>query len=172
MLRLEVTANGLLHKHDAVVSGTARVHMCMSGMCAFTFGDAQKVSFSCRTDRTAERQRRGAGGRGLGVVLHLGWSVSHCGKTQYLHFVIRTTFTLSFSTTRIYAHLTGKVAASGLMTCTCSSPRDGQVSAGCVCVCVWERWCCGENGDAGLVLFMKVVLCFESCAPDVMAESS
>lgn len=132
MLRLEVTANGLLHKHDAVVSGTTRVHMCMSGMCAFTFGDAQKVSFSCRTDRTAERkrQRRGAGGRGLGVVLHLGWSVSHCGKTQYLHFVIRTTFTLSFSTTRIYAHLTGKVAASGLMTCTCSSPRDGQVSAG------------------------------------------
>ncbi len=100
-------------------------------------------------DGREKETEKGSGRRGSGVVLHLGWSVSHCGKTQYLHFVIRTTFTLSFSTTRIYAHLTGKVAASGLMTCTCSSPRDGQVSAGwvCVCVCVremmlWrERWC-------------------------------
>lgn len=149
------------------MSAVTHVRMCTSGMCAFTFSDALKVSFSCRADGTAERkrQRRGAtGGRGLGVVLHLGWSVSHCGKTQYLHFVIRTTFTLSFSTTRIYAHLTGEggsVRPNDLHLFV-TAGRSGQRW---MCACVFGmmlRKCLGS--------FMKAVLFFESCAPDVIAE--
>lgn len=116
------------------MSADERVLMCMSGMCAFTFGDAQKVSFSCRADRLCGRQRVREGGSGLGVVVHLGWSASHCGKTQYLHFVIRTAFTLSFSTTRIYAHLTGEGGSVGpnVLHLFITARRSGQR---CMCVC-------------------------------------
>lgn len=58
LFRLEVPANGLLRKHDAMMSANARVHMFMSGMCVFTFADAQKVFL---TGKTTERKR--AGGR-------------------------------------------------------------------------------------------------------------
>lgn len=116
------------------MSADERVLMCASGMCAFTFGDAQKVSFSCRADRPCGRQREREGGSGLGVVVHLGWSASHCGKTQYLHFVIRTAFTLSFSTTRIYAHLTGEGGSVGpnVLHLLITARRSGQR---CMCVC-------------------------------------
>lgn len=111
--------------------------------------------------RTTERKR--AGGRELGVVVHLGWSASHCGKTQYLHFVIRTAFTLSFSTTRIYAHLPGEGGSVGpnVLHLFITARRSGQR---CVCVCrddVVER---------EFVSFIEVVLLFEFCAPDVLAE--
>lgn len=134
LFHLEVPANGLVCKRDAKMSVDARVLMCMSGMCAFTFGDAQKVSFSCRTDRPCGRQREREGGSGLGVVVHLGWSASHCGKTQYLHFVIRTAFTLSFSTTRIYTHLTGEGGSVGpnVLHLFITARRSGQR---CMCVC-------------------------------------
>lgn len=139
-------------------------------MCAFTFGDAQTVSFSCFADRTAERRR--AGRRGSGIVLHLGWSVSHCGKTQYLHFVIRTTFMLLFSTTRICAHLLGEggsVRPNDLhLFITAGQDETGRYGTGRsgLVVHVW----CGQDCDGGLGWFMKVVLLFESCAPDLMAE--
>jgi len=123
------------------------VHICW---CSQGFPDIRPCG------RRREREREG--GRVLGVVVHLGWSASHCGKTQYLHFVIRTAFTLSFSTTRIYAHLHGEGGSVGhnVLHLFITARRSGQR-----CECVQMML---------LVSFMKVVLLFESCAPDVMAE--
>lgn len=81
--------------HRAVTLQWLRACVCVQ----LTFGDQKGLPWATRYGRERERQEREGVGRG--VVLHLGWSAFHCGKTQYLHFVIRTTFTLSFSTTGI-----------------------------------------------------------------------
>lgn len=98
--------------------------VCVYCRCSEGFSDGP-----CGRQRERERE----GGRELGVVVHLGWSASHCGKTQYLHFVIRTAFTLSFSTTRIYAHLPGEGGSAGpnVLHLFVTARRSGQR---CVCV--------------------------------------
>ncbi len=116
-----------------------------------------------RTGRPRERDREGerAGGRGLGVVLHLGWSVSHCGKTQYLHFVIRNTFTLLFSTTRIYAHLTAEGGSLGpndlhLFVSTGRSGRRWVCVCVRVCGCVCACACACVRDDVTERMLMQV----------------
>lgn len=61
--------------------------------------------------------------RGWVTILHPGWSAPTCGKTQYLHFAIRTTFfSLYFPEHRLHTSLLcGMLQYDrwAVMACTC-----------------------------------------------------
>lgn len=68
------------------------------------------------------------GERGWVTILHPGWSAPTCGKTQYLHFAIRTTFfSLYFPEHRLHTSLLRGMPQWdrwALMACTCLSATE------------------------------------------------
>lgn len=68
------------------------------------------------------------GERGWVTILHPGWSAPTCGKTQYLHFAIRTTFfSLYFPEHRLHTSLLRGMPqwdCWALMACTCLSATE------------------------------------------------
>lgn len=66
--------------------------------------------------------------RGWVTVLHPGWSAPTCGKTQYLHFAIRTTFfSLYFPEHRLHTSLLSGMPQWdrwAVMACTCLSATE------------------------------------------------
>lgn len=84
---------------------------------------------SAHTKRHLSGGRRGKKGeRGWVTILHPGWSAPTCGKTQYLHFAIRTTFfSLYFPEHRLHTSLLRGMPqwdCWALMACTCLSATE------------------------------------------------
>lgn len=84
--------------------------------------------------------------RGWVTILHPGWSTPTCGKTQYLHFAIRTTFfSLYFPEHRLHTSL-----LCGMLQCDCRSV----MACTCLLVTKWKRR--GRPLDKLLLWFLFV----------------
>lgn len=96
----------------------AKTHhaFCVSVDCGWwCFAHTQK-DISRAVDK-AKRER------GWVTILHPGWSAPTCGKTQYLHFAIRTTFfSLYYPEHRLHTSLSCGMLqcdSRSVMACTC-----------------------------------------------------
>lgn len=86
------------------------------------------VMFHAHKKTSLWRSTRKKGERGWVTILHPGWSAPTCGKTQYLHFAIRTTFfSLYFPEHRLHTSLLRGMPqwdCWALMACTCLSATE------------------------------------------------
>lgn len=97
-------------------------------------------------------EKEGGEERGWVTILHPGWSAPTCGKTQYLHFAIRTTFfSLYFPEHRLHTSL-----LRGMPQWDCWALM--------ACTCLWATQC--KHGEKPLDTLLRLLFVSESAATD------